>query len=492
MKRISIVVVFILITSLLLPLSSFAKPLVLSYDGKLHKYYGSPITLKVNDEVVKTDMPPVLLNNRSLVPARAFLEKLGATLKWDEKNKKVLVSMKNTKMELKINSSTAKVNNKNVSMDVPSKLINNRTMVPARFIAEQFGMVVGWHPENSLVTISSKKIEPQKEETAVKNTTPDTTVKSPEIPLGVTEAAYNNTSLIKNTSYVRSGDRTSIILSGAVLTRGGQDLIKDYREEYSADGKKYTITFSSNLADIGQGMLKINDELIDSVDIIINGSETSLSINAKDKYKYEVMTRTDVNNTAITLLKPAGEGQKMVVIDPGHGGVELGAVYGGVYEKNINLDIAKRLNELLKKNNINTYMMRQDDIFVGLYERAYIANDLNASLFLSIHNNAADSKSAEGTMTLYSPDRVNGSQSKEFAGIIQRNLISALGTGDREIIERPNLVVLKATTMPASLAEVAFMSNKKDFNSLLSEAFRQKAAEALCKSVMEALEKIKY
>lgn len=216
-----------------------------------------------------------------------------------------------------------------------------------------------------------------------------------------------------------------------------------------------------------------------------------MEFNTKEAYSYLIITRGDVNNTTITLLKKASRDDKLVVIDPGHGGLETGAVYGDCYEKDFNLDIAKRLNALLKSKGVKTYMIREDDSYVGLYERAYIANTLNATLFLSIHNNAYNTKS-HGTETLYypTPAGATGFTSKRFAQIIQSRLVSKLKTKDRGIVERPNLVVLKATKMPAALAEVAFMDNSEELQKLKTEEFRQKAAEALCEAVIQALAEV--
>ncbi|MFZ5990000.1 MAG: AMIN domain-containing protein [Bacillota bacterium] len=294
----------------------------------------------------------------------------------------------------------------------------------------------------------------------------------------------------RNITYNNNGDRIHFILNGAKLTEGGEFLKRLYKDSYDYEGRKYTITFPSNLADIGTGIFYINDNILDYVEITRNeaANETSIEFNAKDSFVYEINTRSYVNNTAITLLKRASKEDRLVVIDPGHGGEEPGAVYGGISEKDLNLDIAKRLNALLKSKNVKTYMMREDDSYVGLYERAYIANSLNATLFLSIHNNAFHSK-YKGTETLYYPQRPGetGLTGKRFAQIVQNNLISTLNTVDRKIVERPNLVVLKATKMPAALAEIAFMTNSEDMARLKSEAFRQKAAEALCNSILQSL-----
>lgn len=301
--------------------------------------------------------------------------------------------------------------------------------------------------------------------------------------------------IYSNFVYHNNGDRIYFTLKTSKLTEGGEKLKKNYTESYDATGKKYTITFPSEFINLKSGTLTINDGILNSVRIANNTAKktTSIIFDAKDRFKYLVFSRPDTNDTTITILKPAEAGEKLVVIDAGHGGKESGAVYGSLLEKDLNLDIALRLNRLLTNKKIKTYMIREDDSYVALYERAYIANTLNATLFLSIHNNSTTSKNVSGTETLYYPPRAgsSGFNGKVFAQIIQEKLLGRLGTVDRKIKERPNLVVLKATAMPSALAEIAFMTNSTDRSNLQKPTFRQKAAQALCDAIVQALEKIK-
>ena len=96
--------------------------------------------------------------------------------------------------------------------------------------------------------------------------------------------------------------------------------------------------------------MRINDGIVDYVQVNVNEKtgETSIEFYTFDSYNYVIITRSETKDTAITLLKRYSKDDKLVVIDAGHGGVEPGAVHGGYYEKNFNLDIARRLNELLK------------------------------------------------------------------------------------------------------------------------------------------------
>lgn len=180
---------------------------------------------------------------------------------------------------------------------------------------------------------------------------------------------------------------------------------------------------------------------------------------------------------------------KIVVIDPGHGGSNPGAVYGNVNEKDLNLKVSRILKDKLTASGVTVYMTRTDDRDVGLYTRAETANKLNADLFVSIHHNASPNTSARGVMTLYYPpadDNVfNG---KKLAQIVQKHLINTLKTNDWGIIPRPGLVVLRQTQMPAVIAELGYMTNKSELQLLVTDDFQEKAAQALHSAIMEALQ----
>ena len=185
----------------------------------------------------------------------------------------------------------------------------------------------------------------------------------------------------------------------------------------------------------------------------------------------------------------------IVVVDAGHGGKDQGAEKNGVMEKKLNIDIAKRLGKLLEKHNINVVYTRQEDEFIDLWSRANIANGLNATLFISIHNNIMpDDTSYHGTETLYcedAPAQQKSMTGKIFAQNIQKQLVYDLGMKDNGIIERPNLAVLKFTSMPAVIVEVGYMSNKADRTKLCSKEFRQKSAQSMCTAIIRTLEDMK-
>jgi len=128
----------------------------LTYDGKIHKYTAEELVLKVDGKELKNlTMPPVVLNNYTLVPAREVFEQLGAFVDWDGDNGLVYITYGADLVMLQIDNSVAYLNEKPIMMEVAPKIINAKTMIPVRFAAEALGFVVGWDSEKRIVAVDS-------------------------------------------------------------------------------------------------------------------------------------------------------------------------------------------------------------------------------------------------------------------------------------------------------------------------------------------------
>lgn len=184
---------------------------------------------------------------------------------------------------------------------------------------------------------------------------------------------------------------------------------------------------------------------------------------------------------------PPSYGSRLIVIDPGHGGSDAGAAHNGLVEKDLNLDMARRLRDLLVSRGWVVKMTRDSDVDVGipndsdahmLEARDEIANSANARLFISVHSNAAPSVSAmSGTTTYYyKPD------SYAFARAVHARLVADLPTRDDGIIKDKFWVIAHAT-MPAILIESAFLTSTRDAALLRDPAFLQKVALAIAEGV---------
>ncbi len=292
-----------------------------------------------------------------------------------------------------------------------------------------------------------------------------------------------------NITYHSVGDRTALLLNGIQLTQGTKILTKYYTEKISNGGKTLQIEFKSAYGTLNSGTIPIFDGVIE--DIVLNNNrltgKNTIVINMSQPLAYNIVYRSDVKNTAITFLMPAASLDNLVVIDAGHGGCEPGAIYNGVYEKNLNLDIALQVQRVLEGNGINTYMTREDDSFLGLYERTNIANTLNAKVFVSIHNNAITNNSrVNGTMTFY---HSASNQGRILSEMLLNSLVGRLKTTNLGSRIQNDYIVLVGTKMPATLVEVAFMSGDIDFTLLTTSEFRDRAAEAIALGIMQYLGK---
>jgi len=147
--------------------------------------------------------------------------------------------------------------------------------------------------------------------------------------------------------------------------------------------------------------------------------------------------------------------RSVVCVDPGHGGNDPGAVgFDGLREKDVVLDISKKLADKLRSFELDVVLTRDADVYIPLLERAYTANEANADLFVSVHTNSVTSRQAHGAEVLvYSLT----SSSVPVAEDVLANMVS-LGLRNRGIKPRPDLTVLSRTSMPAIIVETAFIS----------------------------------
>ena len=168
-----------------------------------------------------------------------------------------------------------------------------------------------------------------------------------------------------------------------------------------------------------------------------------------------------------------------IFIDPGHGGVDAGAAGpSGVLEKNINLEFARVLAETLTAGGHSVKLARTDDYFLDLAPRAELANEWGADLFVSIHCNTS-TPAARGTETFSYPGSSAGAQ---VAARIQESLTKAWNTVNRGV-KTANFAVLRRTTMPSVLIELAFLSNPAEEKLLLHPGMRQKGARAVFEGI---------
>jgi N-acetylmuramoyl-L-alanine amidase len=241
-------------------------------------------------------------------------------------------------------------------------------------------------------------------------------------------------------------------------------------------------------------------------------------------------TAPRVNSSgSYSLARQLGLGVARIVIDPGHGGHDPGALGKRINEADLVLDIALRLEKLLARQpGVEVVLTRRTDVYVPLEERTAIANREGADLFLSIHANASRNRQARGVETYFlnfssTPDaeavaaRENATSSKsmhhlpdilkaialnnkldesrDLAHVVQASLVRGLkphNTTLRDLgVKQAPFVVLIGAGMPSVLAEVAFITHQQESSLLRSTSYRQQIAEALGDAVMRYQQTLK-
>src|SRR6516164_8318085 len=199
----------------------------------------------------------------------------------------------------------------------------------------------------------------------------------------------------------------------------------------------------------------------------------------------------------------------VVVLDPGHGGQDSGATCGGVMEKDLTLDVARRVDRLLDSEGVATLMTRLGDTYVSLADRAAFGNRVRDSIFVSIHFNEDNKPVASGVETYYAAHQITpGSvlaswlpflsrapsespkpESQSLASFIQEALVARTRSVDRGTQAKQFFVIANVTS-PAVLIEGGFLTNKDDVSKLGSEDYRDQLAAAVTDGILRYREAV--
>jgi|TARA_B100001142_G_scaffold113751_2_gene115816 N-acetylmuramoyl-L-alanine amidase len=361
--------------------------------------------------------------------------------------------------------------------------------------------------------------------------------------VSISLAATNDTiKLVKNSKLLNKIDTIEnnkfFSINDFLSSTGSEPYINEKTEKivFYLDNKKIKITngitfllIDDNIYQLSSKVVRQNNEYfvhIDSFINIVNSSLQNLSI-ISNSSEIIISSTAKTKNVAIKNIDIEKNKWKFstIIIDPGHGGKDPGAVgYRGTLEKDIALDVAKRLEKKISKNmKVKTVLTRDEDIFLKLGERTRIANENNGSLFISIHANAATDRRASGFETfLIGPNKneaavrvaarensvlelegVAGkkltnedliqatiaqsafaSKSEKFAALVQEEIGKRV-QGKNRGVKQAGFYVLMGASMPNVLVELGFISNLAEEKKLRSSQYR----EVLATAIFRALEK---
>ena len=237
--------------------------------------------------------------------------------------------------------------------------------------------------------------------------------------------------------------------------------------------------------------IEVTDELLGiKVGQLMAGNPNSRMVLDLGGPNVDVRTNVSVDSKVIEIVLKQGsdllalpsDGKSIkVVIDPGHGGYDPGCQADGYKEKDIVLDVSKRLKLLLEKSGIKVYMTRTTDLTLSLKERVEFTNNINPAAFVSVHVNASTSSAPEGIDTHWYTN-----QSIPLARSIQNSLMKKINAVDRGI-KKNMFYVVHHTPVPAVLVEIGFLSNPKERRDILSHKRKQETANGIAEGVLKFL-----
>ncbi len=565
----------------------------LNYDGANHQYVNQKVSLYINGKEMKNlTMPPVIFDNFTLVPAREVFEEVGAKVQWDANTYKVTINYNDKNVILKIGDKNAMVNNTSTSMSIPAKIINNKTMIPLRFVSSSVGLNVLWDsktrtasvneilsninsvnlPKTSeegkfvinldkeanginhmILTENGRRLVVDVNKCGIKTVSNNMDVSNfavSKVRLGENDKTARvvfdlkgdfqyNVQLSEDkksieVNFVNNSNETSETETEAVtdspIWSGGnnaatEQTTESYQNILNSDSgdisydvystslsiKKNGGTFNLNnvehIDDYNNGIYKVvfygdyrnfvrnssigvNDHNFSEIQVSVTEEALKVTFNEKSVLAFNVLE--DEENIYINALHPKAKYKNIVVLDAGHGGHDTGAMSQGYVEKSITLDIVNRVMALLENDpNIKGYATRTTDFYPSFEDRNNLGNTVG-DLFVSVHINSASSEKANGTEVFYyNMDDVSSSRgisSSLLAGTLLENLLEKLESFDRKV-KRENFIVLRQSTVPATLCEIGFITNVEEGAKLNSPEYRQLAAEAIYESFKELFEK---
>ena len=468
----------------------------------------SEIKILLDNKPLETVVLSVIENDRLFVSARNVVEALGGRITWFPALKLMTVNINGRTARLVIDDPTLEIDEKVIPLEIPARILDNRVMIPLeviKFIAE---VDIKW--ENQTKTLSINTIRPY---------------------------------LLKVRSYSHP-DKTRVVIDLSEKT--------EFRADKLTNPDRIFIDIMGSIVKLEDTFkqIKIDDGVVKTVRTAqFNEEITRVVFDLYREAKYEVFSLIEPDRVVIDIFKSGKEaaisqtlpakseeksapgpeitGNRVVIIDPGHGGKDPGAIGPtGLKEKDVTLGIALYIEKLLKGAGIPTYLTRSKDEFVYLENRTNFANQKNGFVFVSLHANSVlnHRPSAEGIETFVLSSKYIGASARDvadrenrasrahpevdadlaliiadleesanikysldFADIVQKKLVNYLKLENRGVKQAP-FVVLKGANMVAVIVEVGFISNPKEEKLLKTSKFRENAAQALFEAIKYYIE----
>ena len=207
----------------------------------------------------------------------------------------------------------------------------------------------------------------------------------------------------------------------------------------------------------------------------------SFKIKIKEAKKRQIVP----DSTIPAIISNQQKDKQTVVLDAGHGGSDTGAIGANIYEKDITLDITKRVEKILKEKGYDVKMTRTDDSYVSLQDRVTFSESYSPDIFVSVHVNSSVKPEITGIETHYYHQ-----ESMSLAQTVHASLASTIHSNDRGLF-KSKFYVINHTTSPAILIEIGFISNEEERNQMLSETRKQQTAQSIADGIQKYLQQYK-
>lgn len=448
--------------------------------------YGPEIASEVvgvflDGEPMELDTPAVTQilegnDGRTMVPVRPIAEALGAKVGWNGEKRQVSISTSLDTIVLTLGSAEAEVNGRPAQLPggVPAVVARcgdaERTLVPLRFVSEQLHARVDWDNEAFAARITS----------GAEELTPADPSAPPDgrfTRLSADDNAQTITLSLSAPPHYRvidMGDRVAIDLLGFVIGSGEDGSLQPENPVVSR------IRYAQHGSDIDPRENYVTRVVLDLAKNCIYGE--NLTVTGDPDLQRVVISVTPPETESVQPILPENWDPKAytVMLDAGHGGSASGALYEEIMEKDITLPVTLRAAELLQEKGYNVVLTRNRDVYVDLYDRSNMANEVKTDIFVSIHANASPTnRDFEGTFTYSFP---NSKRGEKLAGCIQSAVVAETGSVDRGLLTN-DYVVLRETTMPAALLEMGFMTCHRELERLVTPEYQEKMAQGIAKGV---------
>lgn len=266
-------------------------------------------------------------------------------------------------------------------------------------------------------------------------------------------------------------------------------LVEDIKIEYNITEKTLEAVFQDDNKLFKEEQIDYGSPLVSSVKFEYEDNIANVKIELKEYCTYSQEVKNNILYVHFDEIDK--QDNRLIVIDPGHGGYDVGAQNGNIYEKDINLSVAKYISDILKENGYIPIMTRSNDVFVSVEERVDFSNNMKPKVFVSIHCNDNADSSAKGTEILYNTkDAGESNSSLWLSKILLESITSSVSTKKRNVISGNAIHIVRNSTVPVALVEMGFMSNEEDLQLLSTSQGQKRLAQGIADGIMDAMKNI--